>query len=281
MAQKIRDDKIGTLSHSAGSILMAASIASPAYLTIGGQQFKVTSQLSVALPSMTANTRYQVYAVQSAGVVSLIISTRENSQGPIGYSRWKLVGSLYSSGKASPDFGCFMTISGIPTSIGYVDNGPMISGTHLIANINPSFTTTNWNTMRWWRKGRHLYHDWELSMIATGGAGSGTYRFLLPFAVNTQEHTPNPSVGTESGTTSGIQRGVLGGLGHITNGASRGHLTPFLYDNTSVYVICDAVYAGYGVWSNSNYALNSAQHIRLNMRDVSIAGWTDTAIEDL
>ena len=101
MAQKIRDDKIGALSHSAGNILMAATNALPAYLTIGGQQYKITSQLSVALPAMTANGRYQIYAVQSAGVVSLAISSNENSAGPSGYLGWKLLGSLTADGSSA------------------------------------------------------------------------------------------------------------------------------------------------------------------------------------
>lgn len=114
MAQKLRDDKIGILQHSAGNIQMLASLSNPAYLTIGGQQYKVTSTLVVALPAMSANTRYQVFAVQSGGVVSLVISQNENSVGPAGYTRWKLVGSLQSNGLSPVAFGSFISIDGVP-----------------------------------------------------------------------------------------------------------------------------------------------------------------------
>jgi hypothetical protein len=135
MGQKLRDDKIGTLSHSAGNILMAASVSSPVYLTIGGQQFKVTTQLSVALPAVTANTRYQVFAVQSAGVVSLVISLNQNSTGPTGYSRWKLVGSLMANATGS-GFGAFIEIKGKPRFSG----GSVINYTPIYTNMTISVT---------------------------------------------------------------------------------------------------------------------------------------------
>lgn len=116
MGQKTRDDKVGQLTYSAGNILMAATTSSPAYLTIGGQQYTVTSQLSVALPSLSAAVRYQIYAVQTSGVVSLVISTNENSTGPSGFSSWKLVGSFRADGQASVGFGSFINIKGVPTT---------------------------------------------------------------------------------------------------------------------------------------------------------------------
>lgn len=114
MPQKIFDDKIGQLTHSAGNITMAASMSSPAFLTIGGQQYKVTSNLVAPLPTLEAAARYQVFAVQSGGVVSLVISQNENSVGPAGYASWKLVGSLMADDFAQ--FGSFLNIKGVPSS---------------------------------------------------------------------------------------------------------------------------------------------------------------------
>lgn len=91
MGSLLRRDKIGNLSEAGGTISLAPSI-----LTIGGRQYETTSSINVALPSLTANSRYQVFAVQTAGVVSLVVSQNENSQGPNGYSGWRVVGAFYT-----------------------------------------------------------------------------------------------------------------------------------------------------------------------------------------
>ena len=109
MGSNFRQDKIGALSHAGGNISMAPSI-----LTIGGRQFETTSITSVALPSLAANNRYQVFAVNNAGTVELVISQNENSVGPAGWDAWKLVGSLYSNGLSSVGFGAFVNIKGSP-----------------------------------------------------------------------------------------------------------------------------------------------------------------------
>lgn len=108
MGQKLRDDKIGTLSQAGGIITMAASSVLPAWLTIGGQQYKITSNLirSIATDvTMTANTAYFVYAVYSAGSVQLRISANTDDIGPSGFTSWKLLSSYTSN--ASSSFGAF------------------------------------------------------------------------------------------------------------------------------------------------------------------------------
>lgn len=101
-------EKIGTLTNLGASVQLAAS-----KLTIGGQQY-VTSTLTVAYPSLTAMTLYMIYAVQTAGVVSLVISQNFNSVGPSGYSSWKLVGAFYANGLGTPTFGSFVNLEGVP-----------------------------------------------------------------------------------------------------------------------------------------------------------------------
>jgi len=113
MGQILKQDKIGALSHNAGIITLPAST-----LTIGGQQY-VTSSLTRTIATdvtMTANTRYQIYAVVSGGVIVLRISSNENSVGPSGFTAWKLVGCFRSNGLVTPAFGSFVNITGIPRS---------------------------------------------------------------------------------------------------------------------------------------------------------------------
>lgn len=91
MGQRLLEDKIGTLNESASNIVLG-----PSRLTIGGQQYITTSNIQIAANLSSANTRYQVFAVENSGAVQLIISQNENSVGPSGYSAWKLVGSYYT-----------------------------------------------------------------------------------------------------------------------------------------------------------------------------------------
>ena len=108
MGQILFKDKIGLLTHSTGTISMAAST-----LSIGGQQYK-TGILTVPVGTATANTRYQIYAVLDSGSVILVKSVNENSVGPATYNSWKLVGSFYAG--ATDTFGGFVTIEGVPQS---------------------------------------------------------------------------------------------------------------------------------------------------------------------
>lgn len=89
MGSLLRRDKIGTLSESGGNINLGPSI-----ITIGGRQFETTSITSVALPSLTANSIYRVYAVIVAGVPALVVSANSVSTGPVGYSAWLLIGHI-------------------------------------------------------------------------------------------------------------------------------------------------------------------------------------------
>jgi hypothetical protein len=232
---------------------------------------------SVVLPVLSANTLYMLYYTSSG----LVVSTNFNSVGPAGFSGWVLVGAFYSSGKAVPDFGCFMTIDGVPTSVGFVDSGPIISTVHLVANISPTFTSTTYNSMRWRRKGRQLFHDWELSMIALGTSGSGAYRLVLPFTPDPLEHTPFGFTGTEDGSASALQRALMSGQGHMTNGSFRGRMTPFLFNTNQFGLLAEAVFTGWAAWSNSFFDFGGSQSFRINLKDVSISGWNDTPLKDL
>src|SRR5438067_1862472 len=111
MGQILRPDLIKPMvKDSSTQIRLPAG----SWLTIGGQQYNPTSDLTLTLGTLVASTLYMVYAVVSGGVVSLTYSTNMNSVGPAGYLAWKLVGSFYAS--TVPDFGSFCNIDGIPSS---------------------------------------------------------------------------------------------------------------------------------------------------------------------
>lgn len=260
MAQKLRDDKIGQLTHSAGNITMAASMANPAYLTIGGQQYKVTSNLVVALPAMSANTRYQVFAVLNAGVVELRISQNENSVGPAGFSRWKLVGSLIANGMSPVTFGSFVNIKGSPSTnaVDWLPTGTWVTNTQYIGKYEID-------------KG---FADIMIKVVLSGAPSpTGVLTINLPLSI---EPNDLPSaIANES---------ELQGSGFaIDQGASYYPvIKPRYASNTSF----DMVYLINGV--NTAGQLSHAAPIAFNNQDrleikfrIPIQGWSNTAIEDL
>lgn len=111
MAQKLGNDKILGLSYAANVI----TLGSGSVLTIGGQQYTLSANVTLTVPTLIANTLYMLYAVVSSGVVSLVQSTNFNSVGPANQSAWKLVGAYYSNGPGTA-FGAFIAIEGVPTS---------------------------------------------------------------------------------------------------------------------------------------------------------------------
>ncbi len=175
MAQKLRDDKIGTISHSGGTISMAASSSNPAWLTIGGQQYRVTSTLSRTISAdvtLAQATRYQVFAVISGGNVVLRISTNENSIGPSGFASWKLVGSFLSQGFAAA-FGGLLPIDRKPIirwSAGSTTNVGATSG--VITNI--AYDVAN-DTHGQWQNAQGAFN------AGTGNYATNNARFRIPF----------------------------------------------------------------------------------------------------
>lgn len=279
MAQKLRDDKIGTLQHSAGNIQMLASTSSPAYLTIGGQQYKITSTLVVALPAMTANTRYQVFAVQSGGVVSLVISQNENSVGPVGYTRWKLVGSLYSNGMPSVAFGSFVNIKGVPKT-------EMISGGVLQISAHttpPTKGTTSIDRMQWVREGNRVRVYFEYTQTGAGASGTGNYFFGVPFAIDSSRYTFNSD--SFSGVAGQWNANSKVGEGHIGAGNSMSLIAAQPYSSTLVRLWAfNATTAGWSTIGGpgSNFYSLSGSDVDLGFElDYQSSSLSNTQIEDL
>lgn len=84
---------------------------------VAGKFYQQTTDLTINLTSLTANTLYMVYAVLSGGVITgLTYSTNVNSVGPVGASGWKLIGAFYANGATSPVFGSLISVNGTPMS---------------------------------------------------------------------------------------------------------------------------------------------------------------------
>lgn len=180
-------EKIGTLTNLGASVQLG-----PSLLTIGGQQYRTTSNLTVAYPSLTANNLYMIYAVQTAGVVSIVISQNLNSVGPTGFSSWKLVGAFYSNGLNSVAFGSFITIEGTPTSsdIFYT---PIFTGLGVAVPIY----------IAWKRVGQDIK---ILGRVTNGTVTGGTAGVSLPANLTC-------STATE------VVCGIFGSQGSVGNGA--------------------------------------------------------------
>lgn len=280
MGQKLREDKIGALSHSSGVITLTSSNASPSWLTIGGQQYKLTSNRTLALPALTANTLYMVYAVQTGGVVSLVQSTNVNSVGPAGYASWKLVGAYYSNNLVSVSFGGFITIEGVPTGEYYFMNNAVGSSFLTATGTNPTYGTVATNILKGRRVGREFIWEWDYKQTGAGTAGSGQYLFNTPFPVDLTYHKANNSqlfvghVGTMSiveesgGQYSGVNNaylpaGTTNQIGVRLGQVASGNLT-MAQD-----------------WNNL-YSHLSVATIEFGLRTrFAVIGWSNTPLKDL
>ena len=268
MSQKLFDDKIGTLSHSAGNITMAASPSSPARLTIGGQQYSVTANLVVALPSLTANARYQVFAVQTAGVVSIVISTNENSIGPVGYSRWKLIGSLYANGLTSVAFGSFVNIKGAPNSEATPYN-LSITG----VSVNPTKGGTIITDLaNWKRDGSHADITYSYYHTSAGTTGTGIYLFSLPGLSIDSSKIKVVADANQSNC------GTCNGYSAVTNVVAG---TVYPYSATQLGIQMGNELLAIGPVASTFMTLANVTAVYNFSARVPIVGWSNTPIEDL
>ena len=261
MGQILQVDKIGVLSHSAGSITLAPSI-----LTIGGQQF-TTSTLTRAITTdvtITQNQRYQIYAVQTGGVVSLKFSANENSAGPSGYTSWKLVGSFYANGISTPAFGSFVNIDSTPETEWMAFEGIVV------ASSNPTKGTISSEKFSWRRIGDSIQIFWDTVYTSAGSAGSGNYSYTLPssLTVNTSKfgtsgNWVNMHCGTFSINSSGVPTTLIGYI--VINGIASLGATSYHGNILS---------SGYGAYSDSAHNLSFKA-------ELPISGFTITPIKDL
>ena len=277
MSQVLRADKIGQLTHSAGNITMAASISSPAYLTIGGKQFTITSNLVVALPSMAANTRYQVFAVQSGGVVSLVISQNENSVGPAGFLSWKLVGSLTSNGAVAVGFGSFLNIEGVPKTD--LINGGVLNITADTTAPTKGATITD-DIFEYYRHGDRMIARLRYAQEVAGTAGSGLYFYNMPTNLVMSSNTAFSTAGDNTAT---LNQRLLGRGNIHVPASSSGYLYFIPFDSSRlrmITVIANSTTILYHGSPAGNYPMNLVLRWECDL-EVSIQGWSNTPIKDL
>jgi hypothetical protein len=246
-----RKDKIGTLSHNLGNVNMASSI-----VTIGGLQYDTEGSRSVALPAMIANTRYQIYAVLSGGDIILIVSQNENSNGPAGYTSWKLVASLYSNGLSSVGFGSFVNIVGTPSS-SLID-----------FDTTSTFVSNIGYDAAWLRDGKYIKALIRATFTGTPNNPANTI-FQLPNGLSIDISNVIPDI-------VGSGRLVSGGIGYS------GRVQ--YVSNTSVSLESMNASATHVVGNNltgtSPATIINGNFIHVNI-DCAIQGWSNTAIEDL
>lgn len=251
MPQRLGPDVIKALSYSAPNVQLPAG----SRITLGGQQYYLTSQLSVALSGLTANTLYMVYVVLSAGVPALVYSVNVNSTGPAGYSVWKLVGAFIASGAAT--LGSFVTIEGTPISkeIAYV----------------PTITnggTTSLNAANYTVMGSDLFVMGTAVFTGTGAAAR--LKVSLP-TVFTIDSGSVPGTITSGGTSTPR----AGDFTWFDSGTRLAEGGLYIESTTAVEFAVDNA-----VDNLLGNALASGDTVRYNFR-VPISGWSNTPLKDL
>lgn len=270
MGQILKKDKIGSLSYSAPDIVLQAST-----LTVGGQQY-VTSSLTRTIAtdvSMAANTRYQVYAAVSGGVVVLRISANENSVGPSGFTAWKLVGSFYSNGGST--FGAFVSINTTPNT-GWINNG-VVNITSIGGGAGGGSTAVNTTWIR--RVGDSAQIRLDYRQTSGGSLGTGDYLFALPAGLSMDVNKVNVYA-TAEGLGGFLTNGILGS-GLVSNAGNSGVCIVVPYDSTNVRLAGDDSANSQFYIGQSAYGLNAATLNYAAEFTVPIVGWSITPIEDL
>jgi hypothetical protein len=255
MGRVIGLDKIGTLSHSGGIITM-----NPSLLTIGGQQYRTTSAITRTIATditMAANTRYQIFAIVSGGVVSLKISANENSVGPAGSTSWKLVGSFYANGAASVAFGSFVNIEGMPVS------------DQITFDAVFSFTAVTSKTSYWWRRGKWFFAHYKFH--GNGAQPATSQNMSKPTNITFDETNTSTGTDTVSDYPAGSWAGEDAGVQSYGGGVFYRNSDDVFYNATQA-----------GAASNSNpYSFSTGDYWKTIIRDMPVLGWSNTPIKDL
>lgn len=177
IGQKIKDERIGTLSHNAGIISLTSST-----VNIGGIQVDtdaLSRQISLDVPTMSANTLYMIYVAMLTGTPVMRISVNVNSVGPAGFISWKLVGAFYSDGTSTPIWGAFVNIEGVPVS-------PEIFGGLARLTSSGGFLTKGTTTLdytRWSRIGDKMKFVSAYQQTTAGSGGSGNLYCTPPLNI--------------------------------------------------------------------------------------------------
>jgi hypothetical protein len=247
MGQVLAKDKIGALSQALGTITLA-----PSRLTIGGQQY-VTSALNVAANLSVRNTRYQIYAVISGGSPILVISTNENSVGPVGYNSWKLVGSYYTDGMGSIGFGSFVNIVGPPKT------------NNIIYSPNTfNLGATSSAACEWSRDGQFMNLMIQLIFSAAGSAAGAGIGIPLNTTIATAD-LAGSLFGHGSWFDASVAQEYVCQVAYAIPDADR---VTFVPDNQGSNLL-------------QGNELANGDYLRVGGAQIPIVGWSNTSIEDL
>jgi len=280
MGQVLKADKFNLTKISSSVI----SLDSGSTVTIGGQQYTLSSSVNLTLSGLAANTLYMVYAVLSGGVVNLIISTNMNSVGPSGYLSWKLIGAFHSI--STNTFSSIINIQGPPV-IDWHNKGAINIGATTTAPTKGITTQSDRVMMR--GIGDSADFIYEYSQSIAGTAGSGTYLFSLPAGMSF-DSTKVTYIGTIGGVRQAAATAIGTGVTSTdpANGVN-GSVVLFAYDATRFYaaIVSSQTTTGAGdssvdeSVSSVSFSLNSAsQGLRFMVR-AAIQGWSNTQLIDL
>ena len=196
------------------TIRVTASSTKPIYFVIAGDLYEVTTNLDLAVSGLSANSVYYIYAIQSAGVVSLVYDANGPDTGPAGYDDFSYIGafSTNSSGDPAP----FASSGGRHSVIGLAQTASLASTTALgsgaasvtfgqlpvtafeVSMLCELVSTTDGNLIR---VGPLDSSSCEIAVSASTGTGTGSRErnfFSIPI-LEPQTVYYRVSVGTDEG----------------------------------------------------------------------------------
>jgi len=236
---------------------------------VAGKFYQQTTDLTINLTSLTANTLYMVYAVLSGGVITgLTYSTNVNSVGPVGASGWKLIGAFYAngglSGASTPiSYGSLVNITGTPTTIPIEFWGEQ-------SNFGPAE-----QHFRWQRNGNRIFID---AYVRAAGSTTNPVTWKIPSGL--LYDVSSSGLGMTAGYTEIGRATYDNQIGNLATGSC------LLVTNATrlVNTYSQAQVAGFGgQWggnqpNNATWALNHDYDAKCSY---PVAGWSNTPLVDL
>lgn len=283
MSFQLGQDNIPNPARGGGTsvTLAATNNGQPTRITIGGQQYTVSSTITLATGGTGANgldtgslgviQLWYVYAIvhQTTFIPAMVASQTGPSAGPTmpaNYgTAYRLVGAFYTDSAST--VGSMVTITGV------AETGPMsYAGTISAVTTPPTPGAGATTTATWWRKGADLFLQFEYVQTAGGSAGSGLYKFMLPTNLLTDlTKFISNSYGGGDGATVGpaaVRTGATFLPGGIQIGNGNDHLYLFGLNDTTA-----AAYVGsaFGALSNTTEYYSFTAKI-------PIVGWNATLL---
>lgn len=228
---------------------------------------------AVALSGLTAATLYYLYVRTVASVPTLFFSTTIPSTYRVSFTDAVLVGAFYSDGMASPAFGSFVTIEGVPTSdifsytpIWSSDGTPPVIGNGTV-------------TGRAMRRGNILNMECQINPggSTTFGTGNYTISILSGLTIDASKTAPGAIDIVHQMAGSGWWGVTDTGVNNYTGSRIQYHTTAtlsFLYQNNASGVN--------GIWTpTAPFTFGNNDFFFAKGIDIPITGWTNQPLKDL